>query len=128
MKMTDLKDGAPVEFRRGYVTEYHGDVARFGEVARHFEGGPVWTMPWTASTLRIVTRTADLPKSHRRHSRYGRAGDPACIGVANSDLEGRPDDVEETEKGSLLLMVEEHMLEMRLPGERTADYGSPFRG
>lgn len=117
MRIADLRDGKPVQFRFGRSVEYHGDVERYGEVARHYTGGPAWKNggEWQAGTLRMEFLTKDVPKGFRRQFRkYWHAGDPAFVAINGHDMEFRADDLTSEDGGeTLTFMIEDYLLEIR---------------
>lgn len=117
MKISDLRDGMPVQFRFGRSVEYHGDVERYGEVAKHYQGGPAWPNngAWQDGNLRMEFMTKDVPKKFRNQFRkYWHSGDPAYVAIAGRDMEFRPDDLTSDDGGdTLLFMIEDYLLEIR---------------
>jgi len=114
MRLSELRNGMAVQWRAGRSVEYKGDVALFGEVARHYEGGPAWQTDWAPGTLVVQTRPQDMPRGFRKQSDFWKAGDPALIGVQGHAMEYRPDDLTDTsEEGWLTFMIEDYILQVR---------------
>lgn len=130
MQISDIKEGVEVLFRAGKIVEYNGDVARYGEVAHHYEGGACWQTGWIPGTLKVVCHTKDLPKGFRNQTRFWRKGDIGFVGIMapTGDANGaapefRMDDIEPSSNdanqptGALQAMTESYIWEFRLPDD-----------
>jgi len=114
MRLSELTNGMRVQFRAGRVVEYRGDVARYGEIAHHYEGGPAWNGDWTEGVLVVQKRICDMPRGFRKQSDFWHAGDICSIGIQGQPMEYRPDDLTDTsEEGWLSFMVEDYILQIR---------------
>lgn len=120
MQKSDINDGVQIQWRAGRIVEYHGDTARYGEVARQYEGGPCWQTGWQEGRLLVQLRSKDLPRGYRKQSRHWQKGQIACVGIVPSGgetvAEFRPDDIEER-NGVLQCMVESFIWEIKFPAD-----------
>lgn len=131
MQISDIHDNIEVLWRAGRLVEYHGDVARYGEVAHHYEGGACWQTGWQRGRLSVRLREKDLPNARRRHTRFWQEGSICHIAIFAPDgqpipgaaPEFSPDDLsqalnaENNPTGAIQAMVENYVWEFRLPND-----------